>query len=53
MGLKFFVEVGLYDIKEEPAKSEDVLGRIRQAIIFLKKIISDFATWADLAVIFL
>ena len=47
------VGAGLYESKEEAAKGEEVLLRIRQARVFFKKIIiGDFETWDDLAVIF-
>ena len=49
----FLVEAGLYESKEEDAKREQVLGRMRQARIFLKKIISNFKPRDGHVVIFL
>ena len=38
LGLKFLVGAGFYESKEEAAKGEEVLFRIRQARVFFKKI---------------
>ena len=48
------VGAGFYESKEEAAKGEEVLFRIRQARVFFffKLTIGDFETWDDLAVIF-